>query len=322
MTPYTISVIICAFTEERWQDLVAAVSSVETQTMPASETIVVIDHNSRLLARARAQFARATVIENDGPQGLSSARNAGIAIARGEIVAFLDDDACAARDWLERISAAYDDPRVAGVGGAIVPRWDDRRPAWFPHEFDWVVGCTYRGHRTQRGSVRNLIGANMSFRRSVFKAVGGFRNGVGQVGASMLRCDDTELCIRVRQVLATAFLLHEPRAIVSHRVPPSRTTWPYFRSRCYTEGMAKSLIARLVGSEDALSSERAYMLRALPPAIARGIIDAAFHRDLRGLARAATVIVGLGLATAGYVTALIGPRITRSGCVTSGEARP
>ena len=119
----SISVVICAYTEARWNELTAAVRSVEEQTNSARETIVVIDHNDLLLARARAAFTDAVVIENAERQGLSGARNSGVAVATGDVVAFLDDDATAERDWLAHLAAPYSDPDVLGVGGEILPAW-------------------------------------------------------------------------------------------------------------------------------------------------------------------------------------------------------
>jgi len=305
MTDRRVSVIICAYTEERWSDLEDAITSLGTQDTKPAEVIIVIDHNPVLLERARALLTDVLVVENTQAPGLSGARNSGVAASTAPIVAFLDDDATAASDWITCLCAAYDDPSVLGVGGAIEPRWSTSRPRWFPPEFDWVVGCTYRGHNEAPGPVRNLIGANMSFRREVIAAVGGFRSGVGQIGASMLRCDDTEFCIRVHQTLPSGTLRYEPHAMVFHHVPAARTRWRYFRRRCYTEGMAKALIARLVGTHDGLSAERSYTLRALPAAVARGIADAIVRRDTSGLARAGAVVAGFMLTAFGYVASTI-----------------
>jgi hypothetical protein len=310
----SISVVICAYTEERWDDLAAAVESVRRQTAPPREVIVVVDHNPPLLDRVRHAFARVIANPNAGPRGLSGARNSGVAAATGAIVAFLDDDARAAPDWLERIVLAYRDPGVLGVGGASEPLWPGERPTWFPAEFDWVVGCTYRGMPEGTQQVRNLIGSNMSLRRDVLADLGGFTSGIGRVGARPVGCEETELCIRAAQRWPDTVLLYEPSARVSHRVPPGRATWAYFRSRCFSEGLSKALVSRLVGANDGLATERTYTLRTLPLGIAHGLADAVFRRDPGGLARAAAISAGLLTTTAGYLLGrLLRPTLTPQG---------
>ena len=95
----------------------AAVASVRAARRPAARTILVVDHNPGLLERARAAFPDVLVVPNEGPVGLSGGRNTGISHAVGDVVAFLDDDARAEPDWLERLAAGYSDPSILGVGG-------------------------------------------------------------------------------------------------------------------------------------------------------------------------------------------------------------
>ncbi|MCB1336750.1 MAG: glycosyltransferase family 2 protein, partial [Maritimibacter sp.] len=163
----SIDVIICAHDMARLPQIREAVSSVRAQSRAAHGLILVVDHNPGLLARLADEFAGAArVIENGAAQGLSGARNTGVAEASADVVAFLDDDAVAAPDWLARLAEHYGDPRLIGVGGRAVPIWPGgARPGWFPEEFDWVVGCTHRGSPEDLAEVRNLIGCNMSFRR-------------------------------------------------------------------------------------------------------------------------------------------------------------
>ena len=300
MTP-AISTVICAYTEERWESILSAVASVRRQTTPATETILVVDHNPTLFERARRTLTDVLVLENRLPRGLSGARNTGIEAATGEVVAFLDDDAAAAPDWLERLAQPYADPTVLGVGGAIEPRWVVAKPAWFPEEFNWVIGCTYRGMPTTTAQVRNVIGANMSFRRSLFEEIGGFRSDMGRLGTRPLGCEETEFCIRAMQRHPDGRLIHEPRAKVSHLVTPDRARWSYFRSRCYSEGLSKAQVRRLVGGRDGLASERSYVVRTLPAGGARAMWGAVLHRDPAALARPATILAGLALTTSGYV---------------------
>src|SRR3954449_2150307 len=93
-----VSVVICAYTQDRWADLVDAVRSVQQQSAPALETIVVIDHEPELLARVRRELPHVVAIANDEQRGLSGARNTALRHARGAVIAFLDDDARADPD--------------------------------------------------------------------------------------------------------------------------------------------------------------------------------------------------------------------------------
>jgi glucosyl-dolichyl phosphate glucuronosyltransferase len=297
----TISVVVCAYTDRRWDDLRAAVASVHAQTVPALEVIVSVDHNPALRERIRRHLADVVVVDNQQRQGLSGARNAGLAVAKGDVVAFLDDDATAAPDWLERLAAGYAAPDVLGVGGAIEPVWSTNRPRCFPEEFDWVVGCTYRGMPVMQAPVRNLIGANMSIRRSVLNSVGGFRCDIGRIGTRPLGCEETELCIRSRRRWPNGRFLYDPSARVRHRVPASRASWRYFHARCYAEGLSKALVARASDVRSGLASERAYTMRVLPRGMVRGVVEAVAHGDPAGLGRSVMIATGLAVTTAGYL---------------------
>jgi GT2 family glycosyltransferase len=304
------SVVICAYTERRWDDLCAAVQSVAEQSPPPAEILVVSDHNDALLERVRRELPEVVAVAGTGPRGLSGARNAGVEAARGEVIAFLDDDAVAEAGWLASLLEPYADPGVIGVGGTIEPLWPGRRPAAMPVEFDWVVGCTYRGVPTTRQPVRNLIGANMSIRRAVFDAIGGFRADVGRVGTRPVGCEETELCIRARRALPGARLVFEPTARVRHRVTPERAGARYFRARCWSEGRSKAIVATHAGSDDAISTERLYVRTVLPRGVARGLRDTLAHGDAGGVARAAAIVAGVAITAAGYAIGSLQTRLT------------
>lgn len=300
-----VSVVICVYTEERWEDILAAVASVRAQTLPARETLLVVDHHRRLLERLVSRYRETPgvrVLANAGPRGLSSGRNTGIAAARGSIIAFLDDDAVAECDWLRHFHAGYDDPLVMAVGGRTLPAWaSGHRPAWFPEEFDWVVGCTYKGLPPGKIRVRNVLGGNASFRRSAFDAAGGFATGIGRDGDSRpLGCEETELCIRLALARPDAILLIDDRAVIHHRVPHVRERFRYFRRRTYAEGLSKALVARSVGAGKGLESERRYTTRVLPAGVARGLRDALLARP-GGAGRAGAIVAGVATAACGYL---------------------
>lgn len=292
-----MSVVICAYTTDRWQLLESAVDSVQRQLLRPRELIVCIDHNDDLLARARRRWQDSdlavpmTVVANRFDGHLGSARNTGAALASGDIVAFLDDDAAAAQDWLQALVGPYEDPAVVAVGGAPLPVFETQRPRWFPEEFQWVFGCAYRGLPTRQAPVSHLIGASMSVRRDALEEVGGFHSDDH---------DDMDLSHRVAHRRPGARILFEPAATVSHHVPAQRVTWHYFWRRCYTVNRGKVAAFDAMGDAANLRAELTFVLRSLSRGTAANLRDA-WHGDIAGIARVAVTVAGIVLAGAGNV---------------------
>jgi glycosyltransferase involved in cell wall biosynthesis len=298
----SVSVVICAYTSKRWDDLLAAIASVQRQSFAPLEIILVIDHNRELFELAQAQIPGVLLIENTQTPGLSGARNSGIAVAQGDFIAFLDDDARADPHWLELMLKCCQDPQVLGAGGIVVPLWSGKPPTWFPREFYWVIGCSYQDFGSKVTRVRNAYGGNICVRREVFDAIGGFRTDLGRTeGKSLpLGGEETELCIRAVQRWPEKFFLCDPNAISQHHIPLQRMNKRYFRSRCYAEGLSKAAVSQYTGMKDGLAAEQEYTRQALPRGVMRGIHDG-LHGDLAGLARAWMILVGLTTTIAGYL---------------------
>jgi glucosyl-dolichyl phosphate glucuronosyltransferase len=314
-TSADVSVVLCAYTQLRWDDLLAAVRSVREQSLLAREIIVVIDNNPKLLARVRRAMRDVVAVENTGARGAGEARNSGVNLAKGSIVAFLDDDAIAMPAWIEHAVASFEDQRVLGVGGTIEPAWDDKPPRWMAEEFYWTVGCTYPGLPTVPAPVRNLIAANMFVRREAFVELGGFRAGFGKTGARS-GTEETDLCIRATQRWREGIWLFDPAVAVNHRVPQGRSCWSYFVWRCYDEGVAKASIVGFVGGQDGLASERVYTTKTLPRGFIRGLRAASLGRDPTGIARSVSIVVGLGATIVGY---LFGKLTVRQAHTSTGQ---
>lgn len=295
MTVPTVSVVICCYTEERIDCIEAAVESVQDQSASPLETIVVVDNNDALLSRLRRELTSVQVVASRFPKGLSGARNTGIELAKGDVVAFLDDDAVANTNWLASLSSAYIAPDVIAAGGTISPRFPGERPGFLPAEFDWVVGCTFLGLPRNGDEVRNLIGANMSFRAASLEGLGGFSDGLGRGDQDMLGGEETELCIRLRAAHPSGRIVMVDEAEVAHRVHSHRTRFSYFVRRCFDEGRSKASLTSMQGTRLGLASEATYVTRTLPRAVLKYLAKLQF-------ARAASIVIGLGVTVAGFAT--------------------
>ncbi|UQX87870.1 glycosyltransferase [Jatrophihabitans telluris] len=304
MAEPTIGVVVCVYTEQRWNDISAGINALDRQSLKADQILIVVDHNEALEQRCRSELTGfgtpVEVVPNKHAQGLSGARNTAVELLTTDLIAFLDDDACPDGSWLERLAAPFSDDDVWISGGHSSPGWPDQiRPRWFPAEFDWVVGSSYLGMPEQDADVRNVHGCSMLFRSSVFSLVGGFAEGVGRVGVLPMGCEETELCIRLQQERPGTKIRYVPSAEVLHRVSENRVRFGYFLKRCYAEGLSKAQIGKLVGASESTSDERRYASEVLPAGVRKGI-RSALHGDVGGLGRAAAIIVGLLVTAGGY----------------------
>jgi glycosyltransferase involved in cell wall biosynthesis len=296
----TVSVVICAYTLDRWGDLSEAVESVFKQSLPPDQIVLVVDHNESLFRRSATVFTGVEVVESREKPGLAGARNTGIDHCRTEIIAFLDDDAVAQPEWLLELVRPYADPKIAGTGGVVNPVWQRGQPDWFPLEFFWVVGCSYRGLPEIRTPIRNPIGAGMSFRRSVFTAVGQFDINMGRVDDAPLGCEETILGIKVVKYFGGSSIWHIPEAIVDHKVGFERASGRYFVRRCFAEGVSKAAVASRVGTLEGSSAERSYVAKVLPTGLVSGMVR--FVRgEPAGLASSGLIVVGLACTVLGYL---------------------
>ena len=300
----TVSVIIATYTERRWDSLCRAVTATLGQEPAPYELIVVVDHNPRLLKRACEELIGINVIANTHGRGNSGSVNCAAASASGDVIALLDDDAVPEPGWLAALLDAYTGENVLGVGGLLTPQWESASPAWFPDEFLWVVGCSYRGLPRGRAPVRNLIGANMSVRRDLFLEVGGFREELGRVGTKQFAAHEPEFCIRAARARPEGRFVHEPAARVTHLVTSERARFSYLVRNCHDEGFAKARLSRLVGHAEGLSEERSYVARTLPSGVGRGIAKTASSGKLAGALGSASIAVGAATAAVGYLHGL------------------
>jgi hypothetical protein len=100
---------------------------------------------------------------------------------------------------------------------------------------------------------------------------GGFRSDLGRIGSNPFGCEETDLFLRLHELLPAGRAVYEPGVEMQHFIPMTRCTWSYFIRRCYSEGLSKALVAMLHSGGGALGTERRHLARVLPGAVAREV---------------------------------------------------
>lgn len=256
-----VSVVVSTYTVERADYVLSCIESLKRQTMPPKEIVLVLDPSEKLIEFYKSLLPNGVRIAISRGYGLSFARNAGVENSFGEIIAFIDDDAIADKNWLENLARNYETPSVLGVGGLITPVWQNNRPRWFPEELDWIVGCSYKGLPTRKTSITRPLGCNISFRRSVFKEIGYFRTNIGRFGSDLLQSEETEFSVRALMKKPSGRIVYDPSSIVYHKVPMQRTSVSYAMKRAFFQGISKALMKKIIGSASVsvFSAEKTYL---------------------------------------------------------------
>jgi len=243
MTMIAISVILCTY--NRCETLGKALESVASCEMPDSTSweILVVDNNSKdrtksVVDEYSARFPGRFRYVFESKQGLSNARNAGIAAAEGRAIAFTDDDVTVNPHWLENLTRPLMDGRCSGVAGRIL-LGDFHPPSWLAIGGSMSLGGSLVQFDLGDEEVpldRAPFGACMAFHRDVFEKFGGFRTDLGRSGKNLIGNEDTEFGMRL--ILGGLSLLYVPSAVVYHPVLEERLTKKYFRSYWYSYGRA------------------------------------------------------------------------------------
>jgi glycosyltransferase involved in cell wall biosynthesis len=244
-----VSIIACTYNRAPLIDKL--LRSLVAQEFEGEHEIVVVDNNSTDDTK--------TIVENWIPranpncpirylfvarQGVSFARNAGVEAATGDVVAFIDDDAVAEKDWLQRVIDDMRDQSLACVGGKVIPAWAEPPPDWITFELLPSIGGSILGdNRCVMTGKLYPLGGNMAVRKSWHQSLGGFNINMGRVGKSLATAAEIEFADRLRR--AGGVTLYDPQMIIHHHVPPSRMTQEYFLRVRYWEGRSVAVWQRL-----------------------------------------------------------------------------
>jgi GT2 family glycosyltransferase len=236
----TPKILLCVCTYERYELLGNALASLAAQTLPVEDYEIMVVDNSPDHDRAEAfgnglsMFPNLTYVIEE-TEGLANARNVAARLAVAPLIAYLDDDAVAARDWAKEIVGAFEafGPDCSMVAGAVDPIWGAPRPRWLHQDMlmslsiiDWE-GDAPRPARPEEV----LVGANMAFRVEAIRRHGGFDTTLGRKGDGSVLISNEEAALEAKIRAAGERVVYAPRARVGHVIPESRLQRSWFRRR-------------------------------------------------------------------------------------------
>lgn len=271
LAPPILSAIVCTYNRARM--LRQCLAALGRQTLDERRyEILVIDNNSsdgtpevaeRFAAgRENVRYFRET------RQGLSHARNRGVAEAAGEIVTFVDDDGLVESTYLAEILRAFDEnPGVECVGGPVEIRPDGPIPRWLDGR---LLMCLSRYDAGDRAAflddLPGPLGGNMSVRRATLLALGGFDPGLGRSGRAMLSNEERLLVERIKKGRVQS-VLYWPGHRLYHCMPAAKLARREILKRMFWQGISDAAMPAtpiLSGDMQYDSTTRRGSLLALP----------------------------------------------------------
>ncbi|MBY0565182.1 MAG: glycosyltransferase family 2 protein [Hyphomonadaceae bacterium] len=238
-----LSVIIC--TCDRYDLASTAVASVVASAGFDSATMeVVVVDNTPSPRRSNVEFDPARLVVCD-ELGLSRARNTGIAAAKGEIVAFLDDDARAQDGWCTAIVSSFARfPKAQAIGGKTTPHFaSDDLPKWYYPELAGYYSCLDWGDAARPLNTGEwIVGANMAFRAATLARFNGFDVSLGRKGAHGLLSNEETALMRA---IGLDHIYYVPEMLADHLVPHERLSVAWLRKRVFWQAVSDALSGEL-----------------------------------------------------------------------------
>lgn len=242
-----ISVIVCTYNGA--DRLKCVIDSLLGQNYDANRfEILIIDNdsndNTRDVCEEIINSSRNKRIKYyfEKNKGLSHARNRGIKESKGQVVAFIDDDAIAAPDWILRIENALADNSIDAIGGKVLPIFRKPKPRWLSGDIDSVLTMLHLGEQIIPFEYPHIgpCGTNMAFQKRVFDEIGYFDPALGRRGKKLIGAEDTDIQRRLQLVGMKS--VYFPDCIVYHHAPESRLTKSWVRKRFFYQGFSIALL--------------------------------------------------------------------------------
>jgi glycosyltransferase involved in cell wall biosynthesis len=262
METIIISAIICTYNRSNY--LEKAIESLIKQDIDYQKyEIIVVDNNSTdSTAEVVRQYQQKCgnlryIFEQD--QGLSIARNRGVSEARGEYVAYIDDDAVAEPKWLASFIEAFGkDDKIVCVGGPVELDWHGEKPAWIPVRYESLFTYVNYGAKERYLTPDNyLVGANIGFKRNWLAENGGFPEKLGRKGYRLMSGEEAFLYKEVFE--SGNKVLYHPGAMIRHNVTDERKTKRWFFRRLFWDGATQPMLDSGIGQQKSVYLRESYL---------------------------------------------------------------
>ena len=246
-----LSVVVCTYNRDRY--IYECLSCLVKNKFQGEWELLLVDNNSTDNTKNECErFVVDYTPSNyryikETNQGLSYARNRGIAESSGDWVVFLDDDAYVSESYLSTLSywlTRY--PEAGAFGGAIEPVFEDIEPKWInPWSLSFVSALNLGDEPCLFEANKYPIGANMGISRATIDLVGVFNTSLGRTGDNLLGGEEKDMFSRIRQLNIP--IVYFPNIKVEHCIPPKRTTKEFIAKMGYGIGISERLRTRKLG---------------------------------------------------------------------------
>lgn len=243
-----ISYAICTYNRERFLPIALdAIARQKGDYCHLFELIVVDNNSTDSTPNIVQQFSEKhphiqVVYTTEAKQGLSHARNKAIEVARGEWIAFLDDDAYLDNAYTEQLISFIQSKgqTYKAAGGPILLDFETQPPAWYTHYLGSLLGY-FKPYKQSREFTLSYYprGSNMVFHRSLFERYGLFNPELGRKGYQMLGSEEKDIFQRIYQGGECAY--YDVSLVMYHLVPDFRTTIDFIRKQSIGVGISEHL---------------------------------------------------------------------------------
>lgn len=246
-----LSLVIATY--NRAEQLMITLNSVAAQSKASAQwECIVVDNNSSDNTQQRVEEFIAQHPQHnfryhfEAKQGLSHARNAGIEQAKGDIIAFIDDDERIVPDFIGAYIKLFEDyPAAMAAGGKIIAEYPTGRPRWMSHYTERPIANPMDFGDYIRPFPKGRIpgGGNMAMRREVFDKIGVFNTSLGRTGKSLIGGEESDLFERIAAAGMECY--YAPRAVMYHIIPADKLTDSYFERLCFNTGLSQHTRAQI-----------------------------------------------------------------------------